>query len=249
LSNRYYALYYGYYPGSTKVGVFLQDWPVYLQLPNQNYLGMGFIRKTTLFKGPWQPAAQIEPRAVDIQDIDDGVMEEILVTALKKKGYRPFLLGVSPTPSGPITVEEIMASNPGLDAYLFCFYSPTVYVSRDQDTPKDHDRRSYGLQEIVGLLNPGGDRVIWAGPRAARAPKGSISHAFIYVSMTMFGTAGGRPLFEVADSQVGGRLTPTLWSCPPAPTDQNYWADAAMIQRLMRNNLACRLQHLVPQNP
>ena len=242
-------MWYGYYPGSRKVGVFVQRWPVYLQLPNQNYLGMGFIRKTTLFKGPWEPAAQIEPRAVDIQDIDDGVMEEILVTALKKKGYRPFLLGVSLAPSGPITVEEIMASNPGLDAYLFCFYSPNVYVSRDQDTPKDHDRRSFGLQEIVELLNPGGGRVIWAGPRAARAPQGSISHAFIYVSLTMFGPSGGWPLFEVADSQVGGRPTPKLWSCPPAPTDQNYWADAAMIQRLMCNNLACRLDHLIPQNP
>lgn len=209
---------------------------------------MEFIRKTTLFKGPWEPAAQIHSRAVDIQDIDEGVMGEILVKALKKKGYQPFLLGVSLTPSGPLTVEEIMAKNPGLDAHLFCFYSPTVYVSRDQDPPKDHDRRSYGLQEIVERLNPGGHRVIWAGPRAALAPPGSISHAFIYVSMTMFGTSGGRPLFEVADSQVGGRLPPTLWSCPPAPTDQNYWADAAMVQRLMGNNLACRLKHLIPDS-
>ena len=37
-----------------------------------------------------------------------------------------------------------------------------------------------------------------------------------------------------------------LAQCPPAPTDQNYPADAAIIQRLMTSNLTCRLRHLIP---
>jgi hypothetical protein len=251
LSNRNYVERYGSYRGIKNVGIFLQRWPAYLQTTNQNEPGMDFIRKTTLFTGPWEPAAQINPRAIDIQDIDDCLMGEILVNALKGKGYQPFLLGVMATSSSPITVEEIMAKsqaiNPDMDALLFCFYSPTVYFSKAQATPKDHDRRSYGLQEIVELLNPGSGWVIWAGPRAAQAPDASIDHAFIYVSLTMFRTLDWRPLWEVADSQVGGRPRPKLSSCPPAPTDQNYWADAAMIQRLMCSNLSCRLSHLIPE--
>lgn len=251
LSNRDYVQRYGSGRGIKNVGIFLQRWPAYLQSANQNDPGIEFIRKSTLFTGPWEPAGQINPRAVDIQEIDDGVMGEILIKALKERGYQPFLLGVMARSPSPITVEEIMAKsqaiNPDMDALLFCFYSPTVYFSEAQATPKDHGRRSYGLQEIVELLNPGSGWVIWAGPRAAQAPKASISHAFIYVSLTMFRSLDWRPLWEVADSQVGGRLIPRLANCPPAPTDQNYWADAAMIQRLMCGNLSCRLNHLIPE--
>ena len=204
-----------------------------------------------MFAGPWEPAGHINPRAVDVQDIDDALVAQILIRVLQDKGYQPFMLGVLPASPGPITVEEIMAKsqafNPAMDALLFCFYSPTIFFSDARLTPKDHQRRSYGLQEIIERLNPGSGAVIWAGPRAARAPKASISHAFIYLSLTMFKALDWRPLWEVADSEVGGRLRPKLFSCPPAPTDQNYRADAAMIQRLMCGNLTCRLNHLIPE--
>lgn len=250
LSDRSYTQKYAPYRGITKVAVFLQRWPVFLQLPNQNNLGMEFIRKSTLFAGPWEPAGQIDPRAVDIQDIDDIRMGEILCQVLKDRGYQPFVLGVIPASPGPITVAEIMAKcqvfNPDMDAILFCFYSPTVYFSDAQVTPKEHQRRSYGLQEIIEIINPGSASVIWAGPRAGKAPQASISHAFIYTSLTMFKALDWRPLWEVTDSEVGGLLRPRLSNCPPAPTDKNYWADAAMIQRLMCGNLTCRLNHVIP---
>ena len=62
----------------------------------------------------------------------------------------------------------------------------------------------------------------------------------------MFKALDWRPLWEIADSQIGGRMRVKLNQCPPAPTDQNYPADAAIIQRLMSNNLTCRLRHLIP---
>lgn len=211
---------------------------------------MEFIRKSTWFTGPWEPAGHINPRAVDIQDIDDQVVGDILIQALKEKGYQPFMLGVLPSSDRPITVEEIMAKcqaiNPEIDAMLFCFYSPTIFVSEARAIPQEHQQRSYGLQELIDTLQPGRGWLIWAGPRAAQAPPASISHAFIYVSLAMFKTLDWRPLWEVADSEVGGLLRPRISSCPPGPTDKNYWADAAMIQRLMGSNLTCRLNHLIP---
>jgi hypothetical protein len=238
------------YGGITKVAIFLQKWPVYLQLPNQNNPGMEFIRTSTLFAGPWEPAGRINPRAVDVQDIDDKLMGHILSKVLKEKGYQPFVLGIIPSSPGPITAAEIMAKcqavNPEMDAMLFCFYSPTVYFANAQATPTAHRRRSYSLQEIIHILNPGGKYVIWAGPRSALAPKNSISHAFIYISLTMFKAWDWQPLWEVTNSEVGGLLRPQLANCPPAPTKENYPADAAMIKRLMGNNLTCRLKHLIP---
>ena len=121
-----------------------------------------------------------------------------------------------------------------------------MFCAKAQTIPKDHISRSYGLQELIKTLNPGAGYVIWSGPRAAQAPPNSISHAFIYVSLTMFKALDWRPLWEVADSQVGGRMRVNLNQCPPSPTDQNYPADAAIIQRLMTSNLTCRLQHLIP---
>lgn len=250
LSNKDYVRQHAGYGGITKVAIFLQKWPVYLQLPNQNNPGMEFIRKQTLFAGPWQPAGRINPRAVDVQDIDDQLMAHLLSKALKQKGYQPYVVGIMPSSPGPLTVAEIMAEcqavNPGMDAMLFCFYSPSVYFADAQATPPDHRIRSYSLQQIIHTLNPGHDYVIWAGPRSALAPKNSISHAFIYISLTMFKAWDWQPLWEVADSDVGGWLRPVLSNCPPAPTDKNYRADAAMIQRLMCSNLTCRLTHLIP---
>jgi hypothetical protein len=250
LSNRSYLQQYPQYRGIKRVAVFVQRWPAYLQLPNQNNPGADFIKKSTLFTGPWQPAGLINPRAVDIQDIDDHVAATLLMEVLTEKGYRPFLSGVFPPQPGPITVEEIMARceavDRQVDAFLFCFYSPTVFGADAATTPKDHLTRSYGLQEIIEIINPGSNYVTWAGPGAAQAFTNSISHAFIFVSLTMFKAMDWRPLWEVADSQVGSRMRIQLAQCPPAPTDQNYPADAGMIQRLMCNNLTCRLRHLIP---
>jgi hypothetical protein len=250
LSNQSYIRQYPEYRGIKRVAVFVQRWPAYLQLPDQNDPGADFIKKSTLFTGPWQPAGLINRRAVDIQDIDDNVAATLLIQVLTKKGYQPFLAGVLPLQPGPITVEEMMARcaaiNRGVDAILFCFYSPTVFCAAAEATPKDHHKRSYSLQELIEKLNPGGNYVTWAGPRAAQAPPNSISHAFIFVSLTMFKVLDGRPLWEVTDSLVGGRMQVKLAQCPPASTDQNYPADAGIIQRLMCSNLTCRLRHLIP---
>ena len=130
----------------------------------------------------------------------------------------------------------------------FCsvFIPPPSFCAEAAATPKDHQKRSYGLPEIIEILNPGSNYVTWAGPRAAQAPPNSISHAFIFVSLTMFKTLDWQPLWEVADSQIGGRMRVKLAQCPPASTDQNYPADAGIIQRLMCSNLTCRLRHLIP---
>ena len=194
LSNQSYVRQYPQYRGVKRVAVFVQRWPTYLQLPNQNDPGADFIKKSTLFTGPWQPAGLINPRAVDVQDIDDDIAATLLIQVLTQKGYQPFLAGVLPLQPGPITVEELMAKceaiNRGVDAILFCFYSPTVFYAEAVATPKEHQKRSYSLQEIIEGLNPGGNYVTWAGPRAAQAPPNSISHAFIFVSLTMFKAHG-----------------------------------------------------------
>jgi len=250
LSNQSYIRQYPEYRGIRRIAVFVQRWPAYLQLPNQNNPGADFIKKSTLFTGPWQSAGLMNPRAVDIQDIDDNVAATLIIQVLTDKGYQPFVAGVLPLAPGPITVAEIMARceaiNRQVEAILFCFYSPTVFCAEAGATPKDHHQRSYSLQEIIEILNPGGDSVTWAGPRAAQAPPNSISHAFIFVSLTLFKSLDWRPLWEVADSQIGGRMWIKLAQCPPAPTNQNYPADAGIIQRLMCSNLTCRLRHLIP---
>ncbi len=250
LSNKNYVRQYPQYQGIRRVAVFIQRWPCYQQLPNQNDLGSEFINQSTRFAGPWQPAGLINPRAVDIQDINDELMADLLTQVLTGKGYQPFISGVFPVPADSVTVREIMAQcqavDPWVEACLFCFYSPVVFCSEATGVPKDWKRRPYGLQELIQTLNPGGDDVIWAGPRAAQAPSNSISHAFIYVSMTLFKALDWRPLWEVADSQLGGLMRVNLAQCLPGPTDQDYPADAAIIQRLMTDNLTCRLNHLIP---
>lgn len=250
LSNLNYVQQYADYHGIKRVAIFVQRWPAYLQLPNQDNAGADFIKKSTLFTGPWRPAGLINPRVVDVRDIDDESVAHLFLEVLTEKGYQPYVAGVFPSHPGPITVAEIMAKcqamDRDVDAFLFCFYSPAAFFAEAKATPKDHQTRSYSLSEIISILNPGENRVIWAGPRADQAPPNSISHAFIYLSLTMFRAKDWRPLWEVADSETGGRLRVALTTCPPGPTDQNYWADTAIIQRLMRNNLRCRLEHLVP---
>ncbi len=251
LSNRDYVERHSVYQGSQRMVIFLQRWPAYLQQPSQNDPGADFIKKNTLFCGPWEPAAQINPRAVDIQDIDDEQVGEIILEVMAKKGYQPFLSEIKPA-AGLETVEGIMAKyqslDPQVDAFLFCFYSPTLFFADAQRTPQDHRQRSFSLQEIVQILQPGGNSIIWAGPRAGRAPKNSISHAFIYLSISCFKALNWQPLWQVADSQAGGKLRPWVPQCPPSPTDRDYWADADMIRRLMCQNLSCRLRHLIPDS-
>lgn len=250
LSNRNYVQQHPEYQRIRRVVIFLQPWPSYLRLPSQTDLGEDFIKKETPFFGPWEPASRSDSRALDVQDIDGCLMGEILEEILKKKGYTPFLGGILSLPARRLNVQEILARgqavNRQADAFLFCFYAPMVFLSHSQDATGLNQKRSYALQEIIQALSPGGSSVIWAGPRAAQAPQGSISHAFIYISMTMFKAYDWQNLWQVADSQTGGRIWVNLAQCPPGPTDKNYGADAAVIQRLMIDNLSCRLRHLIP---
>jgi hypothetical protein len=249
LSDRQYVQQNPQYRGIRRIVVFLQRWPVYLQLSGLGTMDGDFIKKTTYFQGPWEPAGNKNLRALDIQDIDDTLMGEVLLEALEKKGYQPFLAQALPA-SARVSVETMMAQyqvmDSGVDAFLFCFYAPTLFLSHPQASTLTSSNRAYSLQEITQLLSPGSGGVIWAGPRAALAPKNSISHAFIYISMTMFKALDWHVLWELAGSQAGGRTRPWIPQCPPGPTDQDYWADPGIIQILMVDNLKCRLRHLIP---
>ena len=250
LSNRDYVQAHPGYHGTRRIVIFIQRWPFYLQTPEQSDLGADFIKTKTLFYGSFEPAGHINPRAIDIQDIDDHWIGEVLVKVLEKKGYQTFIADIRPAASEAETVAMIMARYQALDrqvdAFLFCSYSPTLFLAHARLTPQDRSTRSYGLEEIIQILQPGSRSVIWAGPRVAMAPPNSISHAFIYLSLTLFKALDWQPLWEVADSQVGGKVRPRLPECLPAPTDLNYWADAGIIQRLLLQNLECRGGHIIP---
>jgi len=233
-----------------RVAVFVQRWPCYLKLPAQAHLGNDFIRTSTPFAGAFQPTEELPPRAIDVTDIDACLVEEILFRELAKKGFQPELGHVGPLPNRSVTVSEIMARyqviNPEVQSFLFCFFSPTLFVAQAEKAPKERHRRSFSLLEIINLLNPGQTSVIWAGPQAAEAPSGAISHAFIYWSMTLFRAWTWEPLVLVADSRVATRPRFDLPRCPPGPTAENYPADAEVIIRLMTDNLRCRLRFLLP---
>ncbi len=248
LSNQDYVQEHSLYRGTRKIVVFLERWPCYLQKSNQSDLGTEFINKETLFYGAWKPAARINPRAIDVDDISDQMIGEILIQVLEKKGYQVFIADAVSQNTGK-TVGELMALYQVLDrhvdAFLFCFYSPTLYLAHAELAPPDHWQRPYSLGAIVHLLEPGNGGLIWGGKRADLSPKKSISHAFIYLSVSCFKALDWKPFWEVADSQVGGEFRAWLPQCFP-DTDVDYWADAAMIQRLMCQNLTCRLRHIVP---
>jgi hypothetical protein len=249
LSNRDYIKQYAPFQGVHRIAVFLQHWPVYLQKPDRNSIGEDFIKTQTIFFGPWQPSVQLNPRAVDILDIDDCLMGAMLVRVLERKGYQVFLIDM-PFAGETVTVEMLMAQyqaiNPPVDAYLFCYYAPTLFLSQAQATPMDYTRKSYSLQEIVQRLSPGSDSIIWVGNRSQKSAVDSMSHAFIYFSLTIFKASNWHMLMSVADSQVGGKVWPWIPRCPPASTDKDYWANPGIIQRLMINNLKCRLYHQIP---
>lgn len=233
-----------------RVVVFLQRWPVYLQLPGQAGAGDCFLKPDAIFAAPWESAPRLNLRALDVQDIDDNLMGEILVRALEKKGYQAFLAEL-PFPSAEkCTVQAVMdrylALGPGVDAFLFCYYSPTLFLTRARAAPEDFRRRPYSLSEIVGFLTPSTQWTVWAGQVSGQAPANAITHAFIYVTMSLLTAREGKPLLMVADTQSAGKLHPFVPQCPPAPTDEDYPADEAIIQRLMVNNLKCRLHHIIP---
>ena len=135
---------------------------------------------------------------------------------------------------------------PPVDAFLFCYYAPTLYVSHAQEAPKDHTTRSYSLWEVVASLSPGTGYVTWVGQRGQNSPVNSISHAFIYLSFTIFKAPKGQTLMAEADSQVGGQVPPWIPECPPAPTDKNYRANPRIITNLMVDNFKCRLRGEIP---
>jgi hypothetical protein len=249
LSNRDYLQEYAPFQGVHRIAVFLQRWPVYLQKSGQNGLGEGFIKPETVFYGPWQPAPQLNPRAVDIQDIDNCLIGDVLVRILENKGYQVFLVDI-PSASESATVKMLMAQyqaiNPPVDAFLFCYYAPTLFLSHAEGAPKDHTAKSYSLWEMMSGLSPGTDSVIWVGDRSKNSPNNSMSHAFIYWSMTFFKASDWRTLMASADSQVGGQVRPWIPRCPPASTDKNYRADPGIIQNLMVDNLKCRLGRQIP---
>jgi hypothetical protein len=230
--------------------VFLQRWPCYLQKPYESDLGAHFISEKTPFYSSWQPAARMNPRAIDVSDINDQTMGEILIQVLKRKGYQVFISDIVPKNARAETVAELMAMYQALDrdvdAFLFCFYSPTLYFAHADLVPPDHSKRPYSLGEIVNILEPGNDKVIWGGLRADLSPKKSISHAFVNLSITCFRALDWKSFWEVADSQTGGEFRPWLAQCLPAPTELDYFANAAIIQHLMCENLTCRLRYIIP---
>jgi hypothetical protein len=249
LSDKQYVQEHPDLRGVRRIAVFLQRWPFYLQKPGRNDLGEDFIKTHTIFLGPWEPAALVNSRAVDILDIDNCLMGEILVRILESKGYQVFLMDL-PFGGESVPVAMLMAQcqaiNPLVDAFLFCYYSPTLFVSHAREVPKDHATRSYSLWEIASSLSPGTDSVIWVGRRGQNSPANSISHAFIYLSFTIFKAYNWHTLMTQADSQVGGEVRPWIPRCLPAPTDKNYWADPGVIRNLMIENLKCRLRHEIP---
>lgn len=238
------------YHGIQRLVIFLRRWPCYLKLPHQASLGSDYITPETRFFAPWEPAVPPDPRAVDVSDIDDELVGRLILRDLGNKGYKSFLVTDAPLSPGPGSVKEVMAKYQAFsreaDAFLFVYYSPTLFVSVADQAPPEHLLRPFSLTEIIGWLAPGQGRVLWAGPRASLGPRHSISHAHIYLTMSLFKALDGQPLWQVADSRVHSKVRVILASCPPSPTAQNYWADADIIRRLMHDNLKCRLVHLVP---
>jgi hypothetical protein len=231
------------------VGIVLERWPHFKAHPDQNSLGSDFIRDRTPFFGPWQPAQNIDPHALDVADVTDADVARTLIEALRARGYEANLISLPLDPEAAITVQEFLekygSPEQGVDGWLFCYYAPTLFVTDKQFLPAGAQKRSIGLTELAQVMGREGN-LSWAGKRRAQAPTQTISHAFIYLSMSLFKAQDGPPVWMVADSRVGGRIRPTVTECPPGPTDGDYPADAAMIRRIMLSNLRCRLWHLLP---
>lgn len=250
LSNRQLTEDLAHARGVVRVGVILQRWPHYLTRPDQNFLGEDFIRLTTVFGGPWQPAVRPHPRALDVADITDMDVAQTLLQALRRRGYEPLLLSDFPEPATPRTVQDIIdnqeATHPEIDGFLFCSYAPTLFVASPESLPAGAGQRSISLTELAAQAGRRG-HLIWSGKGLPQASPHTMVHAFIYVSLTLFKARTHQPLWLTADARVAGRLRPAIAECPPGPTEQDYRADPAMITRIMLNNLGCRLKHLLPE--
>lgn len=237
------------YHGLRRVGVLLRHWPAYQQFPGKPQLNSDFIAGDTRFFAPLEVARDPNPRAVDLAGLDEEVADAIL-DALRNRGYEPVLLPVEPLipATDPVAalLERQRLLTPELDAYLFCFYGPTLYVSDPARAPGARGERSYTVEEVVRLLNPGRAQVLWAGPAASQAPSMSISQAVVHIALTLFRAQDGRALWQVADSRVAGHPHGIVANCPPFPSREDYWTGAAVIRRLMRVNLKCRLHYLLP---
>lgn len=168
---------------------------------------------------------------------------------LERKGYQVFWANV-PQEGDQATVERLMAqyleSQTPVDAFVFCYFAPTLFVSHAQDAPQGHAQRSFSLEEIVAALSPGTDSVVWVGERTVNSPPQSISHAFIYWAMTIFRASDGRTLMALADSRTGGPVRPWIPRCPPPPTTEDYPASPEVIRNMLMDNFQCRLQHEIP---
>jgi hypothetical protein len=186
---------------------------------------------------------------VDIQDIDAVDVENIVRSILEAKGYTVSLANL-PLEENQETVERLMAqyqeNHPAVDAFLFCYYAPTLFISHAWEAPPAHSQQSYSLEEMVATLSPTTDAVIWVGQRDQDSPSNSMSHAFIYWSMTMFKAATGRSMMMQADSRLGGPIRPYIPRCLPASTNKNYPASAKIIRNLMIDNFRCRLRNQIP---
>lgn len=250
LSNRAYTREAAVARGVVRVGIFLQRWPHFLARTDQNFLGSDFITAHTPFFGPWKPADNINPHAMDVLDITDADVSKTLMAALLARGYEPYLIPALPKPGSPQTVQELMESyqqsDQEVDGFLFCYYAPTLFVTDTNLLPAGAKHKSIGLEALSQSLQPGARDFIWSGKRQAQAPPQTITHAFIYVNLTLFNARDWQPLWLVADSRVGGKIRPAVAECPPGPTDRDYWTDPAMVQRIMLRNLRCRLWHLLP---
>jgi len=249
LSNREYTREAAAARGVIRVGIFLERWPHFLAKTDQNSLGSDFITDHTIFFGPWKPAENINPHAMDILDITDEDVARKLMDALIDRGYEPHLISELPGAEQK-TVQSLMEShlqsNKEVDGFLFCYYAPTLFVTGTNFLPAGGKHQSIGLSELSQSLHPGAGDFIWSGQRLAKAPPQTITHAFIYVNLTLFNARDWQPLWMVADSRVGGKIRPSITECPPGPTERDYWTDPAMVERIMLRNLRCRLWHLLP---
>ncbi|MBM4286980.1 MAG: hypothetical protein FJ135_02315 [Deltaproteobacteria bacterium] len=250
LSNREYYQEKAATQGIVRVGVVLQRWPHFLAGPDQNSLSSDFIQDRTRFLGPWKPSDNINPRAVDVLDLTDVDVARTFMEVMQKRGYEPFLMtaipGIEPDNTVAHLLENFQSSPLAADGFLFCYYAPMLFVADPAMLPADARNRSLSLWEVSYALQPGTPKFTWSGQRMAKAPAHTITHAFIYVSLTLFDARNLRPVWMVADARVGGRIRPRVAECPPGPTDLDYWTDPDMTVRLMLRNLRCRLWHLFP---
>lgn len=249
MSNRPYTKSAPGYRGLMRVAVLVRHWPAHRQLPGQPHLDSDFITANTPFFAGLEPKKEPEPRAVAVAGLDEEVADTVL-SALRHRGYEPVLLNAEALAPSEVPVAEFLARQrlltPEVDAYLLGFYGPTLYVSRPEQAPVGAHFRSYTLEEIARHLNPGRGLLLWAGPASPQAPPLSISHAVIHLALTLFRATDGKPVWQVAGSQVAGHPAGIVANCPPFPSRENYWTGTEVIRRLMLENLACRLHFLLP---